>query len=268
MFVRTPSPPTARLSFLAKALVASAVLHACAISALAVWTFQAVTHSVRLGGEPIAIVCQPSEAETTLAMSPVSFEAKDEPVVIMPREARMAEHRFVETLSDFEPLAELFEPDELEILPIAVVAAAAPERREPTETPPSMRPSDPNDAPRLEKTQPTARPDASKSVASQVVPPVSIGNDATRPNFAGNRPPRYPDQARQQRIEGKVLLRLHISADGRVTDVEVATTSGHAILDAAAANAVRSWQGEPARRGGRPVATVELLPVRFQLPIG
>jgi protein TonB len=50
-----------------------------------------------------------------------------------------------------------------------------------------------------------------------------------------------------------------------VTEAKVEKTSGYPILDAAAVTTVRTWRGYPATRGGRPVATEELLPVRFAM---
>lgn len=85
------------------------------------------------------------------------------------------------------------------------------------------------------------------------------------PDFSANRPPTYPPEAVQQRLEGTVMLRLHIASTGVVERVEVAESSGHASLDRAALDAVRQWRGIPASRGGRPVATDELLPIRFRL---
>ena len=78
-------------------------------------------------------------------------------------------------------------------------------------------------------------------------------------------PPNYPAIAIQRRWEGTVLLRIWIHETGRVTDVEIARTSGYPVLDGAAATAVRPWNCIPASRGGLPAATVELLPVRFKL---
>ncbi len=85
------------------------------------------------------------------------------------------------------------------------------------------------------------------------------------PSFSGNAKPAYPAQAYRQGIEGEVTLKLFIAESGRVQRVDVARSSGHAILDAAAVEAVSKWRGEPARRNGQPVATVEFLPVNFRL---
>ncbi len=90
-------------------------------------------------------------------------------------------------------------------------------------------------------------------------------NDREPPVLDGNRPPDYPAEAIARGIEGTVVLRLTIDEQGRVIEVEVARSSGHAILDEAAVAAVRSWRGRPARRGGRDVRIRQLLPIRFRL---
>jgi periplasmic protein TonB len=77
--------------------------------------------------------------------------------------------------------------------------------------------------------------------------------------------PRYPASARRRGIEGTTLLRVFVAADGRVTDVSVERTAGHEDLDGAAADAVRRWRFDPARRGDEPVGMWVLLPVEFRL---
>ena len=61
------------------------------------------------------------------------------------------------------------------------------------------------------------------------------------------------------------MLRVHVLVDGRVGDVLVQETAGHPDLDQAAAEAVRRWRFDPARRGNDPVAMWVLLPVEFRL---
>jgi protein TonB len=90
-------------------------------------------------------------------------------------------------------------------------------------------------------------------------------DDRVPPDLSGNRPPAYPPVALAQHLEGTVLLRLHIAATGRVQRVQVVKSSGHGVLDRAAVEAVSTWRGRPAQRAGRPLATIELLPVRFRL---
>ena len=77
--------------------------------------------------------------------------------------------------------------------------------------------------------------------------------------------PGYPASARRLGIQGVTLLKVHVLVDGRVGDVIVQETAGHLDLDQAAADAVRRWRFDPARRGDEPVAMWVLLPVEFRL---
>lgn len=49
----------------------------------------------------------------------------------------------------------------------------------------------------------------------------------------------YPRAARKRQFQGRAVVRFVISADGSVTDVTLAETSGHGILDKAALAAVK-----------------------------
>lgn len=53
------------------------------------------------------------------------------------------------------------------------------------------------------------------------------------------RAKRYPVQAREQHIEGRVGLRFSIQNDGRVSELQVTQSSGSAVLDQAAILAVQ-----------------------------
>ncbi len=90
-------------------------------------------------------------------------------------------------------------------------------------------------------------------------------DEQTPPDLSANRPPRYPTEAIRRHWEGVVLLRLSISASGKVERVEVVQSSGYALLDSTAVEAVRTWHARPAEQNGKPVATTELLPIRFKI---
>lgn len=83
--------------------------------------------------------------------------------------------------------------------------------------------------------------------------------------LAGNPPPRYPPAALRSSIEGNVLIRAEIDADGMPTEVGFARRSGNRELDRAALNAVRNWRFQPALRDGKPVASAVQVPVAFVL---
>lgn len=83
--------------------------------------------------------------------------------------------------------------------------------------------------------------------------------------LAGNPPPRYPPAALRSGIEGNVLIRAEIDADGTPTEVGLARRSGNRELDRAALSAVRNWRFQPALRDGKPVASAVQVPVAFVL---
>lgn len=70
----------------------------------------------------------------------------------------------------------------------------------------------------------------------------------------------YPPEAIARNLEGEVRVILVLSEDGSIADVQVAASSGHAILDNAAVKA--AWA-----MGRLPGATVRqmILPVSFRL---
>lgn len=76
-------------------------------------------------------------------------------------------------------------------------------------------------------------------------------------------PFRYPVRLWRQGVEGEVLLRIHISLEGRVDSVELERSSGNALLDSLAMSGARDLTYHPAQRGDEPVGVWALLPVRF-----
>lgn len=77
--------------------------------------------------------------------------------------------------------------------------------------------------------------------------------------------PPYPAAAREQRLEGLVLLDVHVRADGRVGEARLKRTSGSPLLDAAALETVARWTFLPAQRGPRAVESWVEVPVKFSL---
>jgi protein TonB len=82
---------------------------------------------------------------------------------------------------------------------------------------------------------------------------------------AGNPKPSYPAEARQRGIEGHVVLRVSVDANGAATTVSVLSSSGHESLDDAALAAVRRWRFVPATRAGVAVAATADVPIQFRL---
>lgn len=83
--------------------------------------------------------------------------------------------------------------------------------------------------------------------------------------YGTNPPPIYPRLARARGYEGTVYLDVRVRADGSVAHATVRRSSGHAILDEAALDAVRRWVFVPARRGETPIEEVVTVPIKFAL---
>jgi periplasmic protein TonB len=114
----------------------------------------------------------------------------------------------------------------------------------------------------------THRPPAPvASPGDQMVARASIEapTELARPKGGYQVRPSYPSSAKRLGAQGTTLLRVHVLADGRVGEVLVQESAGHSELDRAAAEAVRQWRFEPARRGPEAVAMWVLLPVEFRL---
>jgi protein TonB len=75
--------------------------------------------------------------------------------------------------------------------------------------------------------------------------------------------PVYPPEAKEDKVEGVVKLRVTISAQGKVTEIE--TISGHQLLTPAATEAVRQWEYAPTLLNGEPVAVITEIDVNFTL---
>ena len=75
--------------------------------------------------------------------------------------------------------------------------------------------------------------------------------------------PEYPEAARQQNIQGSVILDVHIGADGAVQEVRVG--SGPPLLAQAASEAVKQWKFKPRLINGRPVEMQTRVTLNFRL---
>lgn len=75
---------------------------------------------------------------------------------------------------------------------------------------------------------------------------------------------QYPPMARQAGLEGLVIVKIVVNADGTPSDPVVLRSPGSA-LDKAAIEAVMKQQFRPGKQRGRAVAAYMAIPVRFQL---
>jgi TonB family protein len=76
---------------------------------------------------------------------------------------------------------------------------------------------------------------------------------------------RYPQAARQRRLEGTVQLEIDVEPTGAIGTVTVVSSSSHEVLDRAAVDAVRSLSRVPFPSHVRPRALKVRLPVVFEV---
>ena len=120
---------------------------------------------------------------------------------------------------------------------------------------------------------PAPPPEPPKEAESPPPPPAAIvapePPPITPPSYTAayldNPAPAYPAVSRRMREQGKVVLRVLVSAEGLPEKVELKSSSGSARLDASALDAVQRWKFVPARQGDRPVAAWVLVPISFTL---
>jgi protein TonB len=75
--------------------------------------------------------------------------------------------------------------------------------------------------------------------------------------------PTYPPDARQQHVQGVVVLKVETDKEGNVYDVEL--ISGHPLLAPAAMEAVKQWKYRPFLLNGTPVEVETQVQVNFTL---
>jgi protein TonB len=107
-------------------------------------------------------------------------------------------------------------------------------------------------------------PPADKVTARPPPPPESLEPAQWMTDEADRSPP-YPGAALRNEIEGQVLLRVCVGASGAVESVQLLKGLGFGCDEAATTWAKQRWHFRPARRGGKPVTTCLMQPMRFQL---
>lgn len=85
------------------------------------------------------------------------------------------------------------------------------------------------------------------------------------PAFLVREEPSYPARARRAGSEGRVVVKVLLSASGEVTALVVQESSGSALLDEAALTAARASRFTPARRDGVAEPSEALAAYRFEL---
>ena len=93
--------------------------------------------------------------------------------------------------------------------------------------------------------------------------PVPVREVDVAPRLLRQVRPDYPHDAFVKKVEGTVVLEIVIDEHGRVSRARIVRSVPP--LDAAAVAAVLQWTFVPARKHGRPVATIAVAPVSFRI---
>lgn len=91
--------------------------------------------------------------------------------------------------------------------------------------------------------------------------------EPTQPAALQTPPPVYPPELACYEQGGTVGLILKIGRDGTPRNIRIERNSGHAQLDQAALEAVKTWKFRPGTRGGQPVESDLRVPVTFTPPV-
>jgi protein TonB len=204
---------------------------------------------------PAKIASQPRLKRTTEVSQAVkTLEQKIEPPPIkpapmieqkiensQPREEPIEQHiveRTESTESKVEPVIETKEPEPVAAPPAQsepVAVAAAPPSSQEVSAPQEA----PADSPSQEARTDPAPMEVAKAPASGSETKIDHRWLAESLWRRVAELKRYPNSARMNGQEGKVILKAVIRSDGQLADVMVQKSSGHSVLDAAAIEAVK-----------------------------
>lgn len=84
-------------------------------------------------------------------------------------------------------------------------------------------------------------------------------------DYLHNPKPRYPALSRRLGEEGRVLLQVQVSTEGKALDVKIKESSGYQRLDEAAIEVVKQWQFIPAKQGDTALLSWVEVPIQFAL---
>jgi TonB family protein len=90
------------------------------------------------------------------------------------------------------------------------------------------------------------------------------GGGVVAPKLISKVEPKYSEEAREAKVQGRVVLGVVIDAKGRPENVKV-VKGLEPSLDAKAVEAVKQWKFQPGARQGKPVRVQATIEVNFRL---
>lgn len=141
-------------------------------------------------------------------------------------------------------------PTQIDLAPApsldSIAVAASPPAPAPAPAAPVAAPQAP--AP----SAPAPAPSGEPTIEQDVIPLVDI-------------PPNYPQRAQSAGIEGKVVLRFTITAEGRVDNLRIVEAEPKGVFDREARRAAERWRFAPRQENGQAVAREASKTLYFRL---
>ncbi len=259
----------------------STVFHALALAAVLLWAEYLVPPEPIAIGGAVAMVFAPNEPA---APHPALPPAVPTPPAAAPMPVAAPPPDAANTQTETAALAPPMPPPEP-----AITAAQEPPPARPAPTPERVQAMAPPEAPakpaprphqahapptQMAKAAEREQASASAASSSSSAPPAPSGPTLATAALVpphplaaaeGNHAPIYPVLSLRRREQGRVVLLVNVTADGRADTVQVATSSGFSALDRAAIDAVQQWRFVPATRGGTPVPATAEVPLNFTI---
>jgi protein TonB len=123
----------------------------------------------------------------------------------------------------------------------------------------------PSASPVVVPAPPPPPPQQVASIPAPAPEPVVVAPPVFNAAYLQNPAPAYPSLSRKLREQGRVILRVLVSANGVADQVELQTSSGYPRLDESARTTISRWKFVPAKRGAEPIAGWVLIPINFNL---
>ena len=91
------------------------------------------------------------------------------------------------------------------------------------------------------------------------------GKPVPLPKLVKQVNPKYPEEAKKEKVSGEVVLEIKIDKTGKVSDAKVLKAADDRLAKAAV-EAVRQWEYEPVTISpGKPVKVIATVTISFKL---
>jgi TonB family protein len=163
----------------------------------------------------------------------------------------------VDAVKQWQYSPTLVNGEPVEVVTTVSINFALPQASTSMTAPPPPPPPPPPPTPGLDAPIPPPPPPAPDGAPQRI----RQGGNVQQSQLISKVAPVYPQEAREARIQGVVILETLIGKDGKVFSVRV--ISGHPLLQQSAVDAVSQWLYRPTFLNGQPVEVVTTVTVNF-----